>query len=350
MQKRKRHCLTWVERIRIEALCKAKHNPKEIAEQIGVHYTTVYRELKRGKTTKRNSDWTESEIYSPDLAQRKYEDGLKTKGRELKMGNDPAFLSYIENKVLNEKRSPEAALVEMEQADGISQTKICLSTLYNYIRGNKFPNICLESCPYRKSGKKSRKSSKRVQKRKCPGKSIEERPEEVDSRETFGHWEMDTVIGKKTDRKCLLVLTERLTRKEVVVLLKRHTASEVVKALDRLERQFTEKGFRKIFKSITVDNGSEFADVQGMERSRRNKKNRTEIYYCHPYSSYERGSNENQNKMLRRFFPKGQTMKDVTRDMVKEAEEWINHYPRKIHGYRSAEDLFREECRRALAG
>ena len=100
MQKRKRHCLTWVERIRIEALCKAKHNPKEIAEQIGVHYTTVYRELKRGKTTKRNSDWTESEIYSPDLAQRKYEDGLKTKGRELKMGNDPAFLSYIENKVL----------------------------------------------------------------------------------------------------------------------------------------------------------------------------------------------------------------------------------------------------------
>ena len=80
MQKKKRHCLTWEERIQIEALHGAKRTPKEIAEQLGVHYSTIYRELKRGRTTKRNSDWTESEIYSPDLAQWKYEKGLKTKG------------------------------------------------------------------------------------------------------------------------------------------------------------------------------------------------------------------------------------------------------------------------------
>lgn len=342
-----RRVLTWTERIQIEALLKAKHTPKEIAAQLGKHYSTIYRELHRGKTVKRNSDWTEEEIYSPDLAQRKYEEGLKKKGRELKLGNDHAFQKYIENKIINGKKSPEAALADMEQ-EGLFEIKICLSTLYNYIRRNSFPNVCLEQCPYHKRAKKG-KGNKRVYKRKAAGTSIEQRPAEVATRETFGHWEMDTVIGKQTDKQCLLVLTERLTRKELVVLLRRHTAAEVVKALDRLERCFTEKGFRQIFKSITVDNGPEFADCKGMERSRRNKKNRTKIYYCHPYSSYERGSNENQNKMLRRFFPKGKTMRDVTRDMVKKAEIWINNYPRRIHGYRSAEELFQEECRKVFS-
>lgn len=343
MQREKKHRLTRTERIQIEALWKAGHTREEIAAQMGRHYSTVCRELNRGKTVRRNSDWTEVEIYSPDLAQWKYEQGLKKKGRALKLGENRAFLEYIEDKVLNRKRSPGAALAEMQEEGTGFKTKICLSTLYNYIRGNRFPNICLARCPYHSRGKGSR-GKKKVQKRKCPGRSIEQRPAEVDTRETFGHWEMDTVIGKSTDRKCLLVFTERRTRKELVELLESHTAAEVVKALDRIERRFTEKGFRQIFKTITVDNGPEFADAAGMERSRRNKRNRTEIYYCHPYSSYERGSNENQNRMLRRFFPKGKTMRDVTRAAVKEAEEWINSYPRKIHGYRTAEELFREEC------
>ena len=136
-------------------------------------------------------------------------------------------------------------------------------------------------------------------------KVIEKRPVEIAERNTFGHWEMDSVVGARgVSKKALLVLTERKTRKEIIFLLKDHTSAAVVKALDRLERKLGKK-FREIFKSITVDNGSEFADWEGMERSRRSKKKRTKIYYCHPYSSWERGSNENQNKLVRRHIPKG---------------------------------------------
>lgn len=100
--------------------------------------------------------------------------------------------------------------------------------------------------------------------------------------------------------------------------------------------------FPRIFKSITVDNGAEFADCDGIERSI-NTGRRTKLYYCHPYSSWERGSNENQNKLIRRFFPKGKDLNRVTRKQVKIAEEWLNAYPRRIFGYKSARDLWEKE-------
>ena len=130
-------------------------------------------------------------------------------------------------------------------------------------------------------------------------------------RDDFGHWEMDTVHGAQgKSKKVLLVLTERKTRKEIIFPIKGNKAAEVVKTLNRLERQFGEGLFRRIFKSITVDNGPEFSDFEGMEKSRRNLKHRTKLYYCHAYSSYERGSNENQNKMIRRWIPKGTVFDD----------------------------------------
>lgn len=316
----------------------------EIADQIGVHFTTIYRELKRGKTIKRNSDYTECSIYSPDLAQRKYEEGLKLKGRELKIGSDRGFVKYIEKKIGDEKCSPAVALNYIKREGKKFDTDICLSTLYNYIRsGEVFLTLTLADCPGRRQNKKKKK--KKVQKRVNAGTTIEKRPEEIESREEVGHWEMDTVIGTKTDKKSLLVLTERKTRMEIIELLPSHTAMEVVRALDRIERRFTESGFRKIFKTITVDNGCEFADSEGIERSRRNKKKRTQVYYCHPYSSWERGSNENQNKLIRRWFPKGETMEAAKRADVKRAEEWMNNYPRKLLDWKTPRELFEDELK-----
>ena len=96
--------------------------------------------------------------------------------------------------------------------------------------------------------------------------------------------------------------------------------------------------------SITVDNGSEFADVKGLERSVLNEgEKRTHLYYCHPYSSWERGTNEVTNKMIRRKVPKGTNFDDKTDEEIAEIEGWINRYPRRIHGYRSAGELFEEE-------
>ena len=183
------------------------------------------------------------------------------------------------------------------------------------------------------------------------GESIEQRPEEIDEREEFGHWEGDTVYsgkGKRKTTRALLTLTERKTRKEIIIAIPNRKAETVVKALDALERKLGARRFRAIFKSITFDNGTEFAAAEGLERSCVNKRlPRTKVYFCHPYSSWERGTNENTNGMIRRRFPKGTNFAAVTNAQIAQAENWINNYPRKILGYKSSEIVFRE-CLREL--
>ena len=336
------HHLTYNDRLKIEALLLAKTPKKEIARIIGVHISTIYREVKRGTYIHRNSDWTEEERYCPEQAEERYREELKEKGIGLKIGNDWELIRYIENKIINEKYSPYAALAEIKRGGLEFSTTICLTTAYNYIKNGVFPNIELaEHMPYkRRKGKKKKK----VQKRASKGTSIEQRPKEIDLREEVGHWEMDTVVGKQGEsHKCMLVLTERKTRIEIVEDLKRHTAEEVVKALDRMERKLGEKKFREIFKTITIDNGPEFADFDGLERSRRNKKKRTKVFYCHPYTSSERGSNENQNKLVRRHVPKGTNFDAYNRKQFKEIEYWINTYPRELFEDMTAAEIYQME-------
>ena len=183
------------------------------------------------------------------------------------------------------------------------------------------------------------------------GESIEQRPEEIDEREEFGHWEGDTAYsgkGKRKTTRALLTLTERKTRKEIIIAIPNRKAETVVKALDALERKLGARRFRAIFKSITFDNGTEFAAAEELERSCVNKRlPRTKVYFCHPYSSWERGTNENTNGMIRRRFPKGTNFAAVTNTQIAQAENWINNYPRKILGYKSSEIVFRE-CLREL--
>lgn len=124
-------------------------------------------------------------------------------------------------------------------------------------------------------------------------------------------------------------------------LMQDRKAQTVVKALNTIERSYGERLFRNVFKTITVDNGVEFSDAEGLERSRRNKKKkRTKVYYCHPYSSCERGSNENANRLIRRHIPKGVNFDKKRQSEIKEIETWINNYPRKLFGYNTAEEQF----------
>ena len=146
-------------------------------------------------------------------------------------------------------------------------------------------------------------------------------------------------MGTIESEAALVVLTERLTRYGLIFRVPDHTMESVVKVLNRLERRLG-KDFSRIFRSITVDNGSEFQDCAGMERSVRNKRPRTTIYYCHPSSPGERGSNENMNRIIRRFFPKGTNFDEVTPQEVAQAEVWMNNYPRAILEWKSAGALF----------
>ncbi len=168
----------------------------------------------------------------------------------------------------------------------------------------------------RKGEQKPKQKQVKTASRPPAGESIERRPIEIFSRTSFGHWEMDSVVGKQKSKPILLVLTERLTRYEIIIPLPDKTAASVINALNELEKEYGYL-FHLVFKTITVDNGSEFSDCKGMERSINGNIKRTKIYYCHPYSSWERGSNENQNKLIRRYFPKGTDFSEVSGESLK---------------------------------
>lgn len=345
--------LNRTDRLRIEKWLNAGLKPKEIAEKLRVHISTIYRELKRGEYDRLNGEtWEMVKAYSPDIAEEKYQAHLREKGPELKIGHDHELATYIEETMIEQDCSPAAVLGFAILEGRKFETSISVPTIYSYIKKGVFLNITQKDLPRHGKHKGTYKKVEKKKAARAPaGESIEQRPAEVDSREEFGHWEMDTVYsgkGKNKSKRALLVLTERKTRREIIIMVPNRKAETIVKAIDALERKIGARRFRAIFKSITVDNGSEFAAVDELERSCINKTTpRTMIYFCHPYSSWERGTNENQNGMIRRKHPKGTNFSKVSKEQIAATEKWINNYPRKILGYKSSEIVFRE-CLREL--
>lgn len=338
--------LTITNRLQIEAWQRVGVKPPQMAAELGVHISTIYRELKRGEYEHLNSDYTTEKRYAADLAEQRYQANLREKGAGLKIGSDRVYAEYIEYKIREEKYSPAAVLGEIA-AQGLEfNTTISKTTLYSYIDKGIFLTITNKNLPVKRN-KDTQKYNKVQPKRAPKGTSIEKRPAEVAARITFGHWEMDCVEGKKGTKKTLLVLTERYTRNEIIRLMKDKTAESVIKALDGIERQYGSELFKKVFKTITIDNGSEFSNFDGIERSI-NGTQRTHAYYCHPYSSYERGSNENQNKLVRRHYPKGVSFERVTAADIRKLEKWVNNYPRGIFNYHCSAELF-EACLTSIA-
>lgn len=215
------------------------------------------------------------------------------------------------------------------------------TTIYSYIEKGIFLRLTNKDLPV-KGDKKRSYHKVQTQKRAPKGESIEKRPEIIGERSTFGHWEMDTVVSARPGKAAILVLTERLTRNEITAKLPDKSAASVVQALDDLEKEWGEL-FPRVFQTITVDNGSEFADCPGIERSILAEGSRTKCYYCHPYSSYERGSNENLNKMIRRWLPKGTNFDEIGAEVIQTITNWLNNYPRKILGFLPASAAFQEQ-------
>lgn len=334
------------DRIKMETMLNSGHKVVEVAEYLHVHRSTIYREIKRGEYTHRNSDYTEETRYSSDLGQKNHDWNAQGKGRNIKIGNDRPLAEYIEGKIIEDKYSPEAALAAAAESGIEFTTSISVRTLYRYIDKGIFLKLTNKDLPVKGKRKKHNKRV-RVQKRASAGESIENRPDEVKDRENFGHWEMDTVKGKQgVTKSCMLVLTERKTRDEIIVKLPDQKAASVVEAIDRLERKWGDM-FTKVFRSITVDNGVEFSDYEGLERSVLHEgEKRTFAFYCHSYSSWERGSNENNNRLIRRHIPKGEDFDEKQDRDIEYIENWINNYPRGIFGFKTSAQLFEEEIRK----
>ncbi len=338
--------LTHTDRLKIEASLKEGKNARQISAEIRVHISTIYREVKRGQYTHMNTDLTTDIRYSPDIAHDKYRANLAAKGAMLKIGTDRKLAEHIEHKICDEKYSPAAVLGEIRRKQLQFSVTISVPTLYSYIDKGIFLRLTNKHLPDKPNRKREYNT---VRESRAPrGLSIEKRPAEVDTRETFGHWEMDTVKGQKGKSKnSLLVLTERKTREEIQIKIPDGTAESVVRALDNIERKYGDL-FPLIFKSITVDNGSEFSNCEGMERSCIREGARTQFYYCHPYSSYERGSNEKQNRMIRRHIPKGTNFDDKSDAEIEGITVWLNNYPRGIFDYGTSQEEFDKEIEAIL--
>lgn len=330
--------LSWKDRLKIERMLKDGYKIQSIADALHVHNSTIYREIKKGKTKQLDTQLRVLEVYCPETAQRKYQALLSMKGPALKIGNDYALAQYIENKILDEKYSPGAVLDKIAEDGLIFSVKISRQTVYSYIQKGVFGRITYKDLPY---GYKFKRKVE-IKEGKVPrGESIENRPQEIGDRSKPFHWEMDTVLVSKRTKKRLLVLTERKSRYEIILLIKDGKSRSVVSALNGIERKMGYDMFSRVFKSITVDNGTEFSDCAGLEMSCLGEGGRTKLYYCHPYSAFERGSNENANRIIRRWLPKGVDFDYLTSKDVKKIQEWLNGYPRGTLGGKSAGKVFR---------
>ena len=240
--------LSKTDRYKIEALLNQGHTKREIADELHVHISTIYREIKRARWQYLDGDtWITEDRYNPDGAEKRYRENLAAKGAPLKIGRDFELAEYIERKIIVEDRSPAAALAEIRLEGRTFKTSICVSTLYSYMTKGVFLSLTNSNLPEKSKRKREYKKVKKTGKRASYGKNNETRPDEVDQRSTFGHWEGDTVYSKKDGSKALFVLTERLTRWEIITRIKDRTAESVIKAMDRIERKFGADLFAKAF-------------------------------------------------------------------------------------------------------
>lgn len=173
------------------------------------------------------------------------------------------------------------------------------------------------------------------------GRSIEQRPQEVNKRNVFGHWECDLVLGHKTkDDEVLLTMSERMSREFLIIKIPDKTAASVMNAFKSLRKQYSEH-WNDIFKAITTDNGSEFADLSQLEDI-----SKTLVYYAHPYTSCDKGTVERHNGLIRRFIPKGDYIHNYSLQQIINVETWCNSLPRKILAYHTPDEIFERELDR----
>jgi len=337
-KKRQWKQLTEQERYKIEALTHRGVSPSEIGKQLSRDRRTIEREICRGMTLQVDSQWRERKVYLADVGQRKHSENASNKGRGLKIGHDHKLAQYLEQKIGKDKWSPDAAIGAIKVLGLKFAVSLCTKTVYNMIDRGDFLNLTNKDLPTKRNTKKRKyKPIRKIALNNATGRSIVERPLEVETRNEYGHWEMDCVVGK--GKACLLVLTERKHREELIIKLSAKTQACVLDAINTLEKRY-KSNFPKTFKSITMDNGSEFLDMHGIESSiLKPGTRRTMCYYAHPYSAWERGSNENQNKLIRRFIPKGSNIDNLSKRDILRIQTWINNYPRRIFGYKSSAQL-----------
>jgi len=303
---------------------------------LGTKQSAIARKLKRNKSTISNeiSPWAGK--YDPLKAHWYAQKAASMRNRKRKLSGDMRLYGYVLEK-LKLKWSPQQISKRLP-VDFPNNTDMRISheAIYTYIYLLPRGALKKELISYLRQQKKSRYSRKgKYDKRgKIPDMiSIEERPKEVEHRSVAGHWEGDLIVGK--DHKSALgTVVERKTRTVILVPLKAKDATTVRKAFEKELINLPEQ----MRLSMTYDNGKEMAQHKLFT-----KNTRIKVYFAHPNSPWERGTNENTNGLIRQYFPKGTDFNTITKKQVKHAQDQLNARPRKVLNWKSPKEVFYQE-------
>lgn len=290
---------------------------------IGVHPSTITRELQRGSIQRDGKDYFP--VGSDNRAKQLQQ--TKSKQANLKLTDDVIKLI---KKYLKHEYSPEQTAATLHRKHRVNISHV---TIYSFIYKDRLHNGTLYT-KLRHKGKRRVKYGK-GRKNRIPNRiSIEQRPVIVDEKIRTGDFEADTIIGKGrqgaivtiVERKSMYLKLSNPVNKQAHIV-----ASEMVRLLGR---------YKKHVHTITTDNGLEFAQHQTIA-----KKLKCDYYFCHPYSSWERGLNENINGLIRQYIPKGSSFENLTPQDIKRIENRLNHRPRKSLGWKTPYEVFHENLK-----
>lgn len=309
------------ERTVISLLASSDVSIREIAKQLGRSPSTISRELKRNQTNERDS-W-----YIPLKAQEIYQNRKHHCGRKYISCEDT--LSYVKYRI-EDHWSPEQ-IANRKTAHKVPST----STIYRMIHQKRLGPITMARL--RRKGNFTRPAETRG-KFNDGGRTIKKRPKDVYKRKELGHWEGDTVVFGKIDRKCkssacFVTLAERKSRMYIAIKVPNRTAEIVSQAIIKALKDFPED----MVKTITFDRGKEFAGYEDIENALH-----CSTYFCDPYCAWQKGTNENANGLLREFYPKGMDRSLVDEDELKHNLELMNNRPRKFLGYKTPNEVMNE--------
>jgi len=330
-ERKKGQHLRMEDRGALKALRQQGLGVRAIARQIGCAPSTVTNELRRG-TPPRQSNKGKAPEYSPKIGEAKYKANRTVCRKPHKAERCGDFITWVVQQVREHKWSLDACcgyarLHRMFREDEM----VCTRTLYNMVWAGLLP-ITPTELP--EALKRKIKKPRDRQNKKHYGTSISQRPEIAGQCIEEGHWEGDTVVGKREGKEAIVLsLLEKKTRTYLAFRIPSKTSEAVMAAMEALHNEYGER-FAQVFKTITVDNGSEFADLARVAAWG------TEVYFAHPYTSWERPQNERHNGLFRAFVPKGVSIERFTDEEILAAADELNGRPRKKLGYKTPEELF----------
>lgn len=292
--------------------------PRLIAVEIDKHVSVIYREIKRNKSAK--------EIYLP-LEANKQAKERKSKAHQRTRIPDEFTRKYIEDKIILDQWTPEQISGRLKWE--YPEHYVSHETIYQYIYNEKAELGLL--LPRKRHKRFPKSKLRKTRGSKIIGRtSIKERPPEIDERKEFGHFEADCVVSSRKGRGALLTMAERVSRYTIIAKLDEKTSSQTNLALS-FELSKYPKG---LVKSNTYDNGLEFAGHQEV-----NNVINMVSYFCEPYHSWEKGTIENRNGVIRYYFPKGTDFSKITEEQIKYVQDKINNRPMKLLGFKTPKEV-----------